>query len=67
MNPLIVCAHLFLFCFVLFFVFFFFLRLSLVEREKILKRKEKGTKGFRTSLSKTNDVQSLLQMDLGLS
>lgn len=66
MNPLIVCAHLFLFCFVLFFVFFF-LRLSLVEKEKILKRKEKGTKGFRTSLSKTNDVQSLLQMDLGLS
>lgn len=67
MNPLIVCAHLFLFCFVLFFVVFFFLRLSLVEKEKILKRKEKGTKGFRTSLSKTNDVQSLLQMDLGLS
>ena len=56
MNPLIVCTHLVV-----------FKRLSSVEKEKILKIKSKkkkktNTKGFRISLFKTNDVQSLPQM-----
>lgn len=55
MNPLIVCTHLVV-----------FKRLSSVEKEKILKikskKKNKNTKGFRISLFKTNDVQSLPQM-----
>lgn len=61
MNPLIVCTHLVV-----------FKRLSSVEKEKILKIKSKkknthkNTKGFRISLFKTNDVQFLLQMQLGL-